>query len=295
MMKFLLISLLGILPGHLSEEMPVISEVDSLKSEESRFILPPEELITDEYLDTVIVDTKKSLNDYSMIGIHYGAQLSNCIWSPSMPQKYMFNPVNVGITYTRYGKMFGYMPYFGFQIGVLYAQEGYKFKKNKEDDYIPELEGATSARLDVIEIPFMAHCHIDFWKMKLLVNLGLYGGYRLGIHRYGENVKPELERHFKDTDIRFDYGIKGGIGFGIVFDPIEIHIQAMYKYSMSNLYKPNYSSEYYYKFAYPNNIIIQAGIHFQLTKRTGKSRRQLRHEARQQVLEEFGVIPDKDK
>jgi hypothetical protein len=48
---------------------------------------------------------------------------------------------------------------------------------------------------------------------------------------------------FLETDHRFDYGIKGDVGFGLVFDPIEIHIKAMYKHSFSSLYDPDYHSE----------------------------------------------------
>ena len=72
-------------------------------------------------------------------------------------------------------------------------------------------------------------------------------------------------------------------GFGFVFDPIEIHLKAAYKHSLSSLYNPNYYSDYYYRFAYPSNIIISAGVHFQLTKRTGKTKTQLKKEAKELV------------
>ena len=29
----------------------------------------------------------------------------------------------------------------------------------------------------------MAHLHFDFWKMKVMANIGIFGGYRLGIQR----------------------------------------------------------------------------------------------------------------
>ena len=86
-----------------------------------------------------------------------------------------------------------------------------------------------------------------------------------------------------DYDRRFDYGIKGGAGIGLIFDPVEIHLMATYKYSMATLYDPDYMSPYYYRYAYPTNIIISAGLHFQLTKRVGKTKAQLRREAKQQL------------
>ena len=61
------------------------------------------------------------------------------------------------------------------------------------------------------------------------------------------------------------------------------NIKAHYKHSFSSLYEPDYYSEYYYRFAYPSNIIVSAGLHFHLTKRTGNTKAQLRDEARRMV------------
>ena len=59
----------------------------------------------------------------------------------------------------------------------------------------------------------------------------------------------------------------------------------MYKHSLSTLFDPDYNSEYYYRFAYPSNIIISAGIHFQLTKRSGMTKKQLKEQAKSIVYE----------
>ena len=241
---------------------------------------------TNEYLDTLNIKKNDKINDYSMIGIHYGVGLSQVMWNPTQKQDFVFMPYNVGITYTRYGKMFGYMPFFGFQAGVVLTQEGYKFEYNEDKDYIYKVEGAEKAVIDVVEVPLLAHIHMDFWNMKMIANIGCYGGYRLGIERFpGKtgSVSEELMHSFKDTDRRLDYGLKGGLGFGFIFDPIEIHIQAMYKYSMSSLYEPDHYSEYYYRFAYPSNIIVSAGVHFHLSKRTGSTKAELKKEAKRLV------------
>ena len=221
-----------------------------------------------------------------MIGIHYGMGISRVMWNPMQTQNMLLMPYNIGITYTKHGKMFGYMPYFGFQVGLIYTQEGYQFKYNEERKYVYKVEGAEKAVMDVIEVPFMAHMHFDFWNMKILANIGCYAGYRLGIERFpGKTgyVTPELQYSFTETDRRLDYGIKGGLGFGFVFDPFELHIQAMYKHSLSSLYEPDYYSQYYYRYAYPSNIILTAGIHYQLTKRTGKTKADLKKQAKEIV------------
>ena len=242
--------------------------------------------LTEEFLDTVKIDKTLRLNDYSLIGLQYGVGLSQVMWNPAQKQNMLLMPVNVGVTYTLYGKMFGYMPYFGFQAGIFYAREGYEFKYNEERNYTYTIEGAEKAVMDVIEVPILSHLHVDFWHFKIIAQLGVFAGYRLSIQRYpGETgyVKPEVQNSFLDTDNRFDYGLKGGLGFGLVFDPVELHIQAMYKHSLSSLYAPDHYSQYYYRFAYPSNIVISAGLHFQLTKRSGMTKRDLKKQAREIV------------
>ena len=244
--------------------------------------------LTDAFLDTVQVKKKLKLNDYSMIGLQYGASLSQAMWNPVQKQKMVLNPVNFGVTYTIYGKMFGYMPYFGLQAGIFYTREGYQFEYNEERDYTFKIEGAEKAVMDVVEVPLLSHIHIDLWHFKVMAQIGLYGGYRLNIQRFpGQTGKlnEETANSFSDYERRLDYGIKGGLGFGLVFDPIEIHIQAMYKHSLSSLYVPDYYSPYYYRFAYPSNIIVSAGVHFQLTKRSGMTKKELKKQAKSIVYE----------
>ena len=256
--------------------------------------------LTDEFLDSYEIKKKLVLNDYSMIGIQGGVGLSQVMWNPKYRQDMILMPVNFGVLYTKYGRMFGYMPYFGFQIGLMYAQEGYQFKSDKDDpDRIPNtIQGADKAVYDVVEMPLLSHIHFDMWRMKIIANIGFYAGYRLKIHRFpygGEFTNPayaETENAFLETDRRWDYGIKGGLGFGLVFDPIEIHIKAMYKHSLSSLYNPDYASKYYYRYAYPSNIVISAGLHFQLTKRTGKTKSDLKKQAKDLV---YGTNPGTDR
>lgn len=238
-------------------------------------------LFSDEYLETVKMKKAKSINDYTMIGVQYGVSLSQMRFNPTKRQGMLILPYNFGITYTRYGKMFGYMPYFGFQTGVLFGQDGYVFKKNKETgDYNESVDGATKAVYSYAEVPLLAHLHIDVWHLKLIVNLGLYAAYRLEVEREGERLDPQYANTFYDYDRRFDYGAKAGAGIGLILDPIEFHIQATYRASLGSLYRPNYYSEYYYRFAYPSDILITAGIHIQLTKRTGKTKAALKKEAK---------------
>ena len=241
---------------------------------------------TNEALDTMNLRKSITINDYAMIGVQYGAGLSQVMWNPSQKQDFVFIPYNVGVTFTKYGKMFGYMPFFGFQVGLFYTQEGYQFEYNEDTQYTYNIEGAEKAVMDVIELPVLSHIHIDVWKMKVIANIGCYAGYRLNIERFPGvtgRVPEGIQYSFLETDNRFDYGLKGGVGLGLIFDPFEIHLQAMYKHSFSSLFQPNYYSEYYYRFAYPSNIIVSAGLHVQLSKRTGNTKAQLKKQAKEMV------------
>lgn len=246
--------------------------------------------LTNEYLDTLNVRKALVVNNYSLIGVQYGVGLSRVMWNPPQEQSMLFVPVNFGITYTKYGQMFA-MPYFAFKAGLFYAKEGYQFAYNEEYDWTYKIEGAEKAVLEVVEVPLLFQFHYDAWNFKIMAELGCYGGYRFGIRRFpGEtgNVTEGLEHAFKDTDIKIDYGLKGGVGIGLVFDPIEFHVTAAYKHSLSSLYTPNHNSEYYYRFAYPSNIVISAGVFFQLSKRTGKTKAALKKEAKSLVYENTG-------
>lgn len=254
-------------------------------------LLSGADTLTNEFLDTVVVKKSLVVNDYSLIGLQYGAGLSRVMWNPRQEQKMVFSPINVGITYTKYGQMFA-MPYFAFKAGLFYTQEGYEFEYNEEYNYTYKIEGAEKAILDVVEVPLLFQFHYDTWNFKFLAEVGCFGGYRLGIQRFpGKTgyISPELEHNFKDTDKRFDYGIKGGAGFALVFDPLEFHVMAYYKHSMSSLYEPDHYSNYYYRFAYPSNIVLTAGVYFQLSKRTGKTKAELRKQAKSMVYgDNFG-------
>lgn len=233
---------------------------------------------------TVTVQNVADINDYDLIGINYGVTYSQMQFNPPLKQDWLFNPLYVSLTYTHYLKLFQYMPYFGYQIGIAYGKEGYRFTENKETHTIYKIEGATQAVMDVVEVPFLAHFHFDALHFKIMANAGLYGGYRRTITRTGPNVTSGLENAFATTDRRPDYGLQGGAGIGFIFDPVEIHVNALLRYSWSSIYTPDSSpsiyNQYYYRFAYPLDVNVMVGVYFQLTKRTGRTSKDLKRQAR---------------
>lgn len=256
--------------------------------------------LTDAQLDTINIKKKLVINDYDMLGIQYGMGLSRVMWNPSQKQDMVFTPLNFGVTYTKYGKMFGYMPYFGLQAGIFYAREGYQFKYNEDNDYTYKIAGAEKALIDVVEAPVMFQFHLDMWNFKIMAQIGCFAGYRLSIERFpGKtgSVSIEDQYSFLDTDRRWDYGIKGGVGFGLVFEPLEVHFQAMYKHSLSSLYEPDHYSKYYYRFAYPSNIIVSVGVHYHISKRSGRTKSEIKKMAYDMIYKEKedGTTQSKDR
>lgn len=234
---------------------------------------------SDTYLDTVKVNSVFVLNDYFMVGVEAGFGFNRMMFNPSYTQSWRRFPEHLEVTFTKYGKMFGYMPYFGLKAGVAYSHEGFLMKMNEETGYIGSISGATECDYEIVEIPFLANFHYDLPSFKILMDLGPYAAYKLSINRIGEGVTDDIRNTFLDTDKRFDYGIRAGAGFALVFDPVELHFTAKVRYSFQNLFDPDYLSQYYYRYAYPLDLMLTAGLHFQLTKKTGKTKAALRKEA----------------
>ena len=243
-------------------------------------------------LDTVEIKRPFVVNDYSTIGFEGGAVLNNMLFNPPKDTKFVLHAPAFNFYFTHYSKLFGYMPYFGYQIGFCYTPAGYQFKTDKETKVTPSLDGYTAAEWKVAEIPFLMLFRVDMPHFRIMAKAGIYGGYRWDIHRTvhpdyadsedviisGMNVHDNANV-WRDIDRQWDYGLKGGLGIALVFDPFEFHVGALVKYGWSSLYKPDYASPYYYRFTYPFDVMITAGIHFQLSRRSGKSKADLRREA----------------
>lgn len=240
---------------------------------------------SDAYLDTVQLKKVFILNDYTSIGVEYGPSASSMMFNPSKKQSLLYDPVNFGVYMTKYSKMFGYLPYFGLKMGARYSTEGYYFEPDKETGKVSDVDGATRAVIKMVDIPMMAMIHLDATHFSAMANVGIYGGYRLSIEREGA-VAESIRKAFNDYDRRFDYGLTGGVGFAIVFDPFDFQVNANVRYSWGTLYDPDYNSKDYYRFAYPLDFSITAGLYYHITRRTGRTKPQMKKEARKMVYGE---------
>ena len=246
-------------------------------------------LYNPEYLDTVNVNRNRTINDYAMIGVNYGVSFSTVYFNPTkMGAGFRFEPSYFSVMFTHYEKMFNYLPYFGITAGLSYWHEGVKFEFNPETGLpLGHVDGAVDITYETAEVPVMMQMHFDSAPVKVLANLGGYVGYRLSVHREGDWMDTDYADTFRDYDYRFDYGVMGGVGLGFMIDPIELHFNVLGRWSLNNLYAPDYYNEryhpyntYYYRWANPIDIAVTAGVYFQLGKRTGKTTRQIKKEAR---------------
>ncbi len=257
-----------------------------LQAQDRDTLLTIEPEITDAFLDTVNIRKTLNLNNYSTFGIQYGYGLCQTAFNPTKKQGMLETPMHVGIVFTHYEKLFGYLPYFGLQVGLFKGQDGYRFKKDDEGEWQGHVDGTTQCTFDYVEMPAMALGHLDLWHFKLLIGGGLYGAYRYKVDRTGEpslGFDESFAHSFRDYEHKWDYGWTVTAGFGLVFDPVEFHVTGRFRYGLGSLYEPDYYSQYYYRFAGAMDIVISAGIHVQLTKRSGKTSQQLRRQAREMI------------
>ena len=241
-----------------------------------------------EFLDTLDLTRYgyDSINDYSMIGVNYGVTFSGVYFNPyKMGSDIIFNPTYFSVMYTHYEKMFNYLPYFGLTLGFSYSHSGCRFTDDPDTGF-PRgfIDGATYESMETVEMPAMMHMHFDNAPFKVLANLGGYLGYRMSVTRNGIWLDEEYTNKFRDYERQFDYGLIGGAGIGFMFDPVEIHINALVKWGWITFYDPDFTGEgFYYRYAYPLDAAITFGLYYQLTPRVGRSRSDLRRLARENV------------
>lgn len=200
--------------------------------------------LNDDFKDIDTVKVGQKFHNIHMIGVKYGYTLATVSSSPSLHEGYIQAPYNFSLLYTCYHAMWDYMPYFGFQTGIKYGEEGYS----------SDLDGY-GERYKKVEIPLIAQFKIDFSRFRILANLGTYYGYRLSTDKEGG---------FDRYDIRNDYGIIGGAGFAVIFEPLEFQIEANYQYSLCSVYHTNKMSDMYWLITYPRNILISFGVFIHL-------------------------------
>lgn len=188
-----------------------------------------------------------------LIGLKAGYGILNVRFKPDYKQKAITSYKDFSLLYTYYHDLWGHIPYFGLQTGVNYTESGFR---------IDSLE----TRYQVIQIPLTSQFHIDFWKMRLLINLGYFGGYRLSAQQ-DKLVYGNKETHdyvFDAYDRRWDFGFMGGGGIALHLHPVEFQLECNYQYALSMLYNPRKNSNENYIYTYPNKLTFSLAVFIHL-------------------------------
>lgn len=180
-------------------------------------------------------------NIVHLIGIKGAYNLSSVSFNPIMEEASSVTTIkNYSISYIYFHNLWNSMPYFGFQTELYFQEQGYT------------LDGERIIT-KAIEVPFTSKFHIDFWKMRLLMNAGAFVGYR-----------TSKSNGFEATDYRYDYGFLGGGGLGFVMKPIEIHFEANYHYSLAYMYDPAKVSDTKRYYSHPRQLLLSVAVYFNL-------------------------------
>ncbi len=179
-----------------------------------------------------------------LIGVRAGYNISGMDTRPDLSTESITTYQNFSLVYTYYHNLWGTINVFGFQTGISKLSQGY------EDSF-----GVNT--YDVISIPFVSQFHIDFWRMRFLINAGGFGGYRTNrVNSDGSG--------FDEYDNKADLGFIVGAGFAFILKPFELHLEGNYHYSLTYLHDPKKYSQNDYLFTYPKQVIISLTLNIQL-------------------------------
>lgn len=186
-----------------------------------------------------------------MIGVRGGYAFNGVHFNPNRKQSTVPSYINASLLYTYYHDLWGTMPYFGFQTGLTYTQQGYE---------TPDLKRI----YEVVRVPLTSQFHIDFWKMRILINLGCFGSYRMSAVDFTTEQPEGIDVEFDCNHIYLDYGIQAGAGLALALHPFEFHIEANYLYSLSMIENPALYSNEFYTYGYPNQLLFTLGVFIHL-------------------------------
>ncbi len=195
-------------------------------------------------LSTVFFNESPAQKREHLIGVRTGYIISGMDTRPTIEIKNINTYQNYGIIYTYYHDLWGYINLFGFQSGISKNEVGFSYQEK-------------ITRYEVITLPFVSQFHFDFWKMRLLLNAGGFGGYRI-------NKETTDEIGFDKHDYRYDYGFIAGGGLALKLKPFEFHLEGNYNYSLSYLHNPKKFSETDYLFTYPHALLISLTLYLHL-------------------------------
>ena len=186
-----------------------------------------------------------------LIGVKWGYAMSNVAFSQSSSHKGFNTTKSYGVYYTYLHSMLGNLPYFGLQIGLESTEMGYTHVTKITEELSEEEE----QRYSVADFQMLAIFRAD--SKRLRFSLGA-GGYLSYIY---DTVLPD---GIPSTTKREGFGLIGQGGVALKLHPIELHLEASYKYGLTELLDPQIYSKDYWLYTHPNQLQFSVGVHYNL-------------------------------
>ena len=186
-----------------------------------------------------------------LIGVKWGYAMSNVAFSQSSNHKGFNTTKSYGIYYTYLHSMLGNLPYFGIQLGLESTEMGYTHVTKITEEQFEEEE----QRYSVADFQMLAIFRADTRKLRFSLGAGGYLSYI---------YDTALPGGIPATTNKGGFGLVGQGGVAVKFHPIELHLEASYKYGLTELLDPQIYSKDYWLYTHPNQLQFSIGLHYNL-------------------------------
>jgi hypothetical protein len=200
------------------------------------------------------------------VGTTQGINFSQVSFVPTVSERYLMG-YNGGIV-ARYISE----PNLGIQAELLFSQRGWS---EKHDD-----TGSIQRRMNYVELPLMTHIYFGKRAFRGFVNLGPTVAILTGESATTgltdsptviEATEPEGQariipdqrfyRFNEPVTTKFDYGIAGGLGFGVVLKRIFCQVEGRYSFGLGDFFE---TSKTFYERAAFRNISVNFSVMYRL-------------------------------
>lgn len=182
-----------------------------------------------------------------LFGAKYGYAMSSVMFSNTKNHKSFASMQNYGVYYTYFHSLLGTMPFFGFQTGIAHTQLGYTHVTKYSDNSVDEAPQI----YNTLELPLSSVFRADLSWIRLMFGIGGWGYYI---------YDTELPGGIPSTTNQFGFGLLGQAGIAVKLHPFELHLEAHYKYGLTEFLDPKIYSEDYWTYTHATQLQFTAGL-----------------------------------
>jgi hypothetical protein len=196
-------------------------------------------------------------------GARYGAGITMLFFTPHQDEKKGITPINAAVAF-RYcnSEADDYERFVNLMVEFVYGTRSYSMNTHPIVSSDITAGDTTTRKSQVLELPLVMQAHIPLYKnFKLLVTGVAYGAYYLkNTQKYEVGGKQVSETFSYDNFNGFEYGVGGGLGFGLSIGKTDFALDARYTASMSYLYKPTATQARFLYESMPMQVIFSFSI-----------------------------------